>query len=53
MKLHFRLRLTDAVGNEITIEKAPETIVSMQPSNTEILFALGLDDEIDRRERLG
>ena len=38
--------MTDAVGNEITLEKAPETIVSMIPSNTEILFALGLNDEI-------
>lgn len=42
----FPLTLTDAVGNDITIEKAPETIVSMIPSNTEILFALGLNDEI-------
>ncbi|MFC5604928.1 ABC transporter substrate-binding protein [Sporosarcina koreensis] len=42
----FPITLTDAVGNDITIEKAPETIVSMIPSNTEILFALGLNDEI-------
>lgn len=42
----FPLTLTDAVGNDITLEQAPETIVSMIPSNTEILFALGLNDEI-------
>ena len=42
----FPVTLTDAVGNEIILEKAPETIVSMQPSNTEILFGLGLDAEI-------
>ena len=42
----FPVTLTDAVGNEITIDQAPETIVSMIPSNTEILFALGLNDEI-------
>ena len=42
----FPLTITDAVGNDITLEKAPETIVSMMPSNTEILFALGLNDEI-------
>ncbi len=42
----FPVTLTDAVGNEITLEKAPETIVSMQSSNTEILFALGLNAEI-------
>lgn len=46
VEAEFPLTLTDAVGNEITIEKAPESIVSMQPSNTEILFALGFNDEI-------
>ncbi|WP_432363599.1 ABC transporter substrate-binding protein [Sporosarcina sp. UB5] len=45
-KAAFPLTLTDAVGNDITIEKAPKTIVSLIPSNTEILFALGLNDEI-------
>ncbi|MCZ2257493.1 ABC transporter substrate-binding protein [Sporosarcina sp. G11-34] len=38
--------VTDSVGNEITLETAPATIVSMTPSNTEILFELGLSDEI-------
>lgn len=42
----FPITLTDAVGNEITLEEAPKTIVSMMPSNTEILFALGLNEEI-------
>lgn len=42
----FPVTLTDAVGNEITLEKAPATIVSLVPSNTEILFALGLATEI-------
>ncbi|MCM3356393.1 ABC transporter substrate-binding protein [Psychrobacillus sp. MER TA 171] len=42
----FPLTLTDAVGQEITLEEAPTSIISMIPSNTEILFALGLDDEI-------
>ena len=42
----FPLTLTDAVGNEITLKAAPETIVSMVPSNTEILFELGLTDEV-------
>ncbi|WP_391119885.1 ABC transporter substrate-binding protein [Psychrobacillus sp. L3] len=45
-KAEFPLTITDAVGNDITLEKAPKTIVSMMPSNTEILFALGLNDEI-------
>lgn len=42
----FPLTFTDAVGQEITLETAPESIISMIPSNTEILFALGLDEEI-------
>ena len=42
----FPVTLTDAVGNEITFDEAPKTIVSMMPSNTEILFALGLNEEI-------
>lgn len=42
----FPQTMTDVVGNEITLEEAPKTIVSMIPSNTEILFALGLNDEI-------
>lgn len=42
----FPLTLTDAIGEEITLEEAPKTIVSMIPSNTEILFALGLSQEI-------
>ena len=49
----FPVTLTDAVGNEITLEEAPETIVSMIPSNTEILFALGLERRNCRRQRLG
>lgn len=38
--------INDSVGNDITIEAAPTTIVSLIPSNTEILYALGLEDEI-------
>ena len=44
VEAEFPLTLTDAVDHEITLEKAPETIVSLQPSNTEILFALGLNE---------
>ena len=38
--------LTDATGKQVTLTKPPERIVSMIPSNTEILFALGLGDAI-------
>jgi iron complex transport system substrate-binding protein len=36
----------DATGKEFTFEKAPERIVSISPSETETLFALGLGDRI-------
>jgi len=37
----FPVTLTDVTDNEITLEEAPKAIVSMIPSNTEILFGLG------------
>jgi ABC-type Fe3+-hydroxamate transport system substrate-binding protein len=40
------LTFTDALGNNVTITKKPERIVSLAPSNTEILFALGLGDRV-------
>lgn len=45
-EITFPITMTDAIGEDIILEEAPKTIVSMQPSNTEILFALGLNDEI-------
>ncbi|NLP36131.1 MAG: cobalamin-binding protein [Firmicutes bacterium] len=38
--------LVDQTGREVVIEKKPETIISVSPGNTEIAFALGLDDLI-------
>lgn len=42
----FPVTMTDAVGNEITLEEEPDAIVSMIPSNTEILFAVGAGDAV-------
>lgn len=42
----FRVSLTDTLGRQVTLDKAPQRIISMLPSNTEILFALGLGDRI-------
>ncbi|MGE7911118.1 ABC transporter substrate-binding protein [Lysinibacillus xylanilyticus] len=42
----FPVTITDATGKDITLEAPPEKIVSLIPSNTEILFGLGLNDEI-------
>lgn len=37
---------TDDLGREVSIEKVPQRIISLAPSNTEILFALGLADRV-------
>ncbi|WP_054711980.1 ABC transporter substrate-binding protein [Bacillus sp. JCM 19041] len=36
----------DARGVELTFEEPPETIISILPSNTEIVFALGQGDKV-------
>jgi len=40
------ITITDDLGREVTIEKIPQRIISLSPSNTEILFALGLGDKV-------
>ncbi len=40
------IRVVDDFGYEVVINKTPERIVSLAPSNTEILFALGLGNRI-------
>ncbi|WP_336046095.1 ABC transporter substrate-binding protein [Solibacillus ferritrahens] len=42
----FPVTVTDALNKEVTVEKAPERIISLIPSNTEILFGLGLNEQI-------
>lgn len=42
----FPVTLKDATGEEVVIEREPERIVSLIPSNTEIAFQLGLEDEV-------
>jgi len=41
-----RNEFTDQAGRTIHLDKVPEKIVSLAPSNTEILFAIGLGDKI-------
>ena len=42
----FPVTLVDSFKRRVTITKAPERIVSLAPGNTEILFALGLGDQV-------
>lgn len=41
-----QLTAIDALGNKVTLNEVPDRIISLTPSNTEILFELGLDEEI-------
>lgn len=38
--------IIDNMGREVHIHGQPQKIISLSPSNTEILFALGVDDKI-------
>jgi iron complex transport system substrate-binding protein len=42
----FERTITDDYGTMVTITGTPERIVSLAPTNTEILFALGLGDRV-------
>lgn len=42
----FPLEIEDYLGKKITIESPAETIISLAPAHTEILFALGLGERI-------
>jgi iron complex transport system substrate-binding protein len=42
----FPLTLTDDLGREVTIEAKPQRIVSLAPSHTEILFAIGAGEQV-------
>lgn len=42
----FPMTIKDGAGREVKLQKRPQRMVSMAPSNTEILFALGLGDKV-------
>lgn len=42
----FPVTLIDDLGYTITLTEKPERIISLAPANTEILFALGLEDNV-------
>jgi len=41
-----KIEVTDFKGRSIVLDKLPQKIVSLSPSNTEILFALGAGDRV-------
>ena len=42
----FPVTVKDDLGREVTISALPQRIVSLAPSNTEILFAIGAGDQV-------
>lgn len=42
----YPLTITDDLGNEVQLDAEPQRIVSLAPANTEILYALGLDERV-------
>ncbi len=44
------LTFTDGLGRTITLETTPQRIVSLAPSNTEILFAVGAGSQVIGRD---
>jgi iron complex transport system substrate-binding protein len=45
-----QLSFTDGLGREITLAETPQRIVSLAPSNTEILFAVGAGSQVVGRD---
>ncbi|SNX53228.1 ABC transporter substrate-binding protein [Thermoanaerobacterium sp. RBIITD] len=46
VKTTFPLKVTDFMGREVTIDKAPKRIVSLSPSTTELIYALGAGKKV-------
>lgn len=42
----FPIEVTDQLGTVVKLERTPERIISLAPSNTETLFALGLGEKV-------
>ena len=40
------IEITDQLGRVVKFDKIPQRIISLAPSNTEILFALGLAERV-------
>ena len=46
------LTVTDGLGREVTLNGLPQHIISLAPSNTEILYAIGAGEQVVGRDAL-
>jgi iron complex transport system substrate-binding protein len=46
LPLEYPMTLTDYAGRKVTLQAEPQRIISLAPSNTEIIYALDLDDRL-------
>ena len=46
------LTVTDGLGREVSLNGVPQRIISLAPSNTEILFGIGAGDQVVGRDQL-
>ena len=49
-ELSMPMNYTDGLGREVTLDATPKRIVSLAPSNTEILFAVGAGAQVVGRD---
>lgn len=42
----YPYEINDAAGEDVTFDQAPETVISLVPSNTEILFGIDAGDKV-------
>ncbi len=45
-KAESPMQITDQIGRVVKLDKIPQRIISLNPSNTEVLYALGLADRV-------